>query len=108
MLLLKAVRFATLVIMPIALTFLLRGSSFIRLWMGQQYAGPSGHVLWILALALMFMASDQISVSTMLGSRQAEADGLRRVDRGPLQPRVKCCLGPEYGNLWSGLGNGTS
>jgi O-antigen/teichoic acid export membrane protein len=67
MLLLRAIRFATLVIMPIALTFLLRGSSFIRLWMGQQYAGPSGHVLWILALALMFMAADQVSVSTMLG-----------------------------------------
>jgi O-antigen/teichoic acid export membrane protein len=65
--LLKAVRFGTLVIMPISLTFLLRGSSFIRLWMGQQYGEQSGRVLWILAWALMFMASDQVAVSTMLG-----------------------------------------
>ena len=35
--LLKALGFASLVMMPIALTFLLRGSSFIRLWMGEQY-----------------------------------------------------------------------
>jgi O-antigen/teichoic acid export membrane protein len=67
MFLLKALRFASLVIMPIALTFLLRGSSFIRLWMGQQYGEQSGRVLWILAWALMFMASDQVAVSTMLG-----------------------------------------
>jgi O-antigen/teichoic acid export membrane protein len=64
---LKAVRFGTLVIMPISLTFLLRGSSFIRLWMGQEYGEQSGRVLWILAWALMFMASDQVAVSTMLG-----------------------------------------
>ena len=66
-LLLKAVRFATLIIMPISLTFLLRGSSFIRLWMGPQYGEQSGRVLWILALALIFVASDQVAISTMLG-----------------------------------------
>ena len=65
--LLKALGFASLVIMPIAVTFLLRGSSFIRLWMGEQYGEQSGRVLWILAWALLFMASDQVAVSTMLG-----------------------------------------
>ena len=67
MFLLKALRFASLVMMPIALTFLLRGSSFIRLWMGPQYGEQSGRVLWILAWALLFMASDQVAVSTMIG-----------------------------------------
>ena len=65
--LLKALGFASLVMMPIAVTFLLRGSSFIRLWMGEQYGEQSGRVLWILAWALLFMASDQVAVSTMLG-----------------------------------------
>ena len=59
MFLLKALRLASLVMMPIV-TFLLRGSSFIRLWMGPQYGEQSGRVLWILAWALMFMASDQV------------------------------------------------
>jgi O-antigen/teichoic acid export membrane protein len=66
-LLLKAARLATLVMLPISLTFLLRGSSFIRLWMGAQYAGQSGRVLQILALALIFIASNQVTTSTMLG-----------------------------------------
>jgi O-antigen/teichoic acid export membrane protein len=65
--LLKAVRLATLVILPICITFLLRGNSFIRLWMGKQYAGQSGRVLQILALALIFIASKQVTISTMLG-----------------------------------------
>jgi O-antigen/teichoic acid export membrane protein len=66
-LLLRAVRLATLVVLPVSITFLLRGSSFIRLWMGQQYGGQSGRVLQILALALIFIASDQVAISTMLG-----------------------------------------
>jgi O-antigen/teichoic acid export membrane protein len=44
-------RFATLVSLPILLTLLLRGESFIGLWMGPRFAAPSGAVLGVLALA---------------------------------------------------------
>jgi O-antigen/teichoic acid export membrane protein len=64
---LKATRFASVVILPIALTFLIRGSSFIWLWMGPEYAGLSGRVLWILSLGLIFFAADQVATSIMLG-----------------------------------------
>jgi O-antigen/teichoic acid export membrane protein len=67
MLVLKAIRLATLVMLPVALTFLLRGSSFIRLWMGPEFAEQSGHVLWILSLALIFVAGDQVATAIMLG-----------------------------------------
>ncbi len=67
MLTLKATRFASVVILPIALTFLIRGSSFIRLWMGSEYAGPSGRVLWILSLGLVFFAADQVATYAMMG-----------------------------------------
>jgi O-antigen/teichoic acid export membrane protein len=67
MLVLKAMRLATVVILPIALTFLLRGSSFIRLWMGPDFAEQSGRVLWILSLALIFVAGDQVATAIMLG-----------------------------------------
>lgn len=66
-LLMKATRLATLVILPIAVTFLLRGSSFIRLWMGHEYGEQSGRVLRILALALIFVAGNQVAISTMMG-----------------------------------------
>jgi O-antigen/teichoic acid export membrane protein len=67
LLLLKATRLATLVILPIVSTFILRGNSFIRLWMGAEYGEQSGHVLWILSLALIFVAGDQVATAIMLG-----------------------------------------
>ncbi len=66
-LLLKATRLATLVMLPIAVTFLLRGTSFIQLWMGAEYGVQSGRVLWILALALIFVAGDQVATSIVMG-----------------------------------------
>ena len=59
--------YATLVILPIAATFALRGKSFIGLWMGPEYAELSGRVLWILTLGLAFSASSQVALATMLG-----------------------------------------
>jgi O-antigen/teichoic acid export membrane protein len=65
--LLNGVRFGSLTIFPIALTFLLRGRSFIELWMGPSYARLSGDVLSILSLALLFGASSQVVNSTFIG-----------------------------------------
>ena len=65
--LLAAARIATLIVLPIILTFMLRGQSFIGLWMGAEYAKPSGDVLWILSLALWFAVGYQVVVATMMG-----------------------------------------
>jgi O-antigen/teichoic acid export membrane protein len=65
--LLVGARIATLIALPIILTFMIRGHSFIGLWMGGEYAKPSGDVLWILSLALWFAVGRQIVVSTMIG-----------------------------------------
>lgn len=64
---LTALNFATVVILPIAVTFLLRGHSFVALWMGAAYGKPSGDVLWILTLGLIVSASSQIGLATVLG-----------------------------------------
>lgn len=64
---LRATRCATVVVLPIALTFLLRGGTFIRLWMGPGYAEQSSRVLSILAVGLIFFAADQVATATMLG-----------------------------------------
>jgi O-antigen/teichoic acid export membrane protein len=65
--LLSAARLATLVALPIVLTFMLRGASFIGLWMGPEYAELSGKVLGVLGLSLSFAAASQIVTSTMMG-----------------------------------------
>lgn len=65
--LLTGARIATLVVTPIAVTFLLRGETFIALWMGASYGAPAGAVLRILAVALWAVAGYQVVVATMMG-----------------------------------------
>jgi O-antigen/teichoic acid export membrane protein len=64
---LQSARLATLTILPIAITFMLRGGSFIGLWMGPSYAQLSGHVLWILAIGLAAHGGFGSVAATMYG-----------------------------------------
>jgi O-antigen/teichoic acid export membrane protein len=64
---LKSARLSTLMIFPIVITFMLRGSSFIGLWMGPKYAQLSGHVLWILTIGLATHGGFGSIASTMYG-----------------------------------------
>ena len=61
---------ATLVILPIAISFLLRGHSFIGLWMGPSYAELSTPVLIVLAIPLIFAAARMVSISAIIGLNQ--------------------------------------
>jgi Na+-driven multidrug efflux pump len=45
-----------MILLPVAVTFLLRGRSFIGLWMGPSYADLSGEVLAVLTLPLFLHA----------------------------------------------------
>lgn len=66
-------RLAGLVMLPVVITFLLRGDTFIGLWMGPQYAGPSGQVLVILAVALWFSVGPHVSVAALMGLHRHRA-----------------------------------
>ena len=65
--LLKGTRYATMVFLPIGISFLIRGRSFIGLWMGHAYAALSGEVLSILTVALLFSAGNFVAGSMTLG-----------------------------------------
>jgi O-antigen/teichoic acid export membrane protein len=58
---------ATLLTVPIALTFLLRGERFISLWMGPEYAPQAGAVLSILAIGVWFAGGRMIVTATIMG-----------------------------------------
>jgi O-antigen/teichoic acid export membrane protein len=60
-------RLATAVVLPIVVTFVIRGESFIGLWMGPPYAGPSGQILTILSVALAAGAARQVATSAIVG-----------------------------------------
>ncbi len=56
----KSVRLSTIIVLPIVITFLTRGPTFIALWMGPRYMSTAGAVLQILALGLCVYMSYQV------------------------------------------------
>lgn len=60
-------RIASLVLMVLAATFLVRGATFIGLWMGPRYAEPSGRVLWIVSLALVPWGARRVAMAALSG-----------------------------------------
>ncbi len=55
------------VALPIMLTLVFRGSTFIGLWMGQKYAHTSGLILLILAVPLFFSFINQTGGAIAMG-----------------------------------------
>src|SRR5262249_41796301 len=66
-LLIHGTRAALIVSLPIELALFFRGHTFIRLWMGQQYAGPSGTVMRILLLSVAFTSANATSGGVVYG-----------------------------------------
>jgi O-antigen/teichoic acid export membrane protein len=91
---LGAARFASLAVLPIVVTFLLRGHSFVSLWMGESYSAVSGNVLQVLAVALWPIACYQVITAGMVGVGRLA--GLIPI----LLVEVACILGLSI--LWVG------
>ncbi len=66
-LIVRVAKVATLVSAPLAFTFLLRGESFINLWMGPAYGELSGEVLRLLAAVVWLDASRTVLVQSLTG-----------------------------------------
>ena len=60
-------RIATIFLLPFAVTFMVRGETFVGLWMGAEYARSAGIVLWILSLPLCMDAARGIMASALMG-----------------------------------------
>lgn len=63
----KGVRMASLVVFPIGVTFIIRGATFISLWMGPTYGELSGRILAILTISLMISAANQVVSAAVSG-----------------------------------------
>ncbi|MFM7273396.1 MAG: lipopolysaccharide biosynthesis protein, partial [Gammaproteobacteria bacterium] len=66
-------RYSALILGPVALTFLLRGESFIGIWMGREFREMSGQVLSVLALAMLFTAPRHVVQAAFVGSGRHKA-----------------------------------
>ena len=58
-LLIQGTRAALIISLPISAGLFFRGHTFIRLWMGEQYAQPSGTVMQILLLSVVFTCANE-------------------------------------------------
>jgi len=67
---LLAARLATLACTPIAMTFLIRGKSFIGLWMGAEFGPSSGAVLEVLALMVWIGGVRAVAISAIIGANR--------------------------------------
>lgn len=101
---LRSGRYCTLLMLPIFMTFMLRGHLFIALWMGPSYADLSGHVLWILSLPWFVSASAAVSASVILGIGQhkkvvpvAIAEGLSNLILSILLAKRMGVIGVAWG-----------
>lgn len=63
---LSSARVATLAASSIAITFWVRGESFINLWMGSEYGPISGKILWILAFIVWLGGARSIAVAAIV------------------------------------------
>jgi O-antigen/teichoic acid export membrane protein len=66
-LLIHGTRAAVLVSLPIAWALFFRSQTFIGLWMGSQYAQPSGQVLRVLLLSSMALSGNRVGGNIVLG-----------------------------------------
>ena len=64
---LAVARIATLIAAPMAVTFMIRGESFITLWMGSAYGPMSGEVLTILAIVVWLEAARTVVINSLTG-----------------------------------------
>jgi O-antigen/teichoic acid export membrane protein len=89
---------ATLAIsLPILITFILRGNSFIGLWMGQQYSHSSGIVLIILSIPLFFAFANRTATSIAYGIEKHRMGALWAVGEGVGNLVLSVVLVHRYG-----------
>jgi O-antigen/teichoic acid export membrane protein len=75
-------QYATMLVLPIAITFALRGKTFIGLWMGVVYADTSSKILQVLTVALLFGAANQVTTEMMLGINKHKPVALAYIVEG--------------------------
>ncbi len=124
---LRYARYATLVLSPVVVTFVLRGGPFIGLWMEPRYEADGGAVLFVLSLSLWTFAGFQVLTASLMGLNRhrglipvflleavlnlalsiflAREVGLLGVAWGTTIPRLSVCLliGPFFAQRQLGL-----
>lgn len=68
--------------LPILITLIARGHTFIGLWMGQDYAHIAGNVLVILVIPLMFACANRTAFSIAFGTERHKKSAIWAISEG--------------------------
>lgn len=93
-----------MVSLPVLITLIIRGSSFIGLWMGPQYAHPSGVVLVILAFPLIFAYANQTASAIAFGIEKHKMMAFWAIGEGVTNLILSIVLAHWYGIYGVALG----
>jgi O-antigen/teichoic acid export membrane protein len=89
---------ATLAIsLPILISLIVRGRSFIGLWMGPQYSQRSGTVLMILGTALLFAFANRAAQSIAFGIEKHKTGAIWAIGEGIANLTLSIILVRRYG-----------
>ncbi|MDQ2833213.1 MAG: flippase [Acidobacteriota bacterium] len=89
---------ATLMIsLPVLVTLLLRGPSFIGLWMGPEYSRTSGRVLILLATALLFSFANRAAGAIAFGIEKHKMTAIWAIGEGVANLVLSIVLVHWYG-----------
>ncbi|TFG86802.1 MAG: hypothetical protein E4H17_03880 [Gemmatimonadales bacterium] len=101
---LAAAPLATLITVPIAITFLLRGARFISLWMGPDYASTSAPVLWILAATVWLVGGRGVATATLMGLNRHRGLAVAFVAEAAVNLGLSIALVERFGIVGVALG----
>ncbi|MDR3745526.1 MAG: oligosaccharide flippase family protein [Acidobacteriaceae bacterium] len=90
--------------LPILITLIVRGPSFIGLWMGPEYAKSSGPVLIILSIALLFSFANRTASSIAFGIEKHKTAAIWSIGEGVANLTLSIVLVHWYGIIGVALG----
>ena len=101
---LNSARYANLVMLPMAITLLIRGKAFIKLWMGPDFTTLSGTVLIILTAAWVINAGNGVTSSILMGLSKHKPLALMAAGEGILNLALSIALVRHLGIYGVALG----
>lgn len=102
-------RYSSLLLLPVIVTFIVRGHSFIDIWMGSEFRGPSGDVLAVLAVGLVFSTPRYIIQSSFIGTGRHATLAPWYIGEALVVAVLTYLLVPHFGIIgaaWSVVGMG--
>lgn len=93
-----------MVALPMMITLIVRGPSFIGLWMGPQYSHSSGIVLVVLCVPLFFSFANQTAIAIAFGIEKHKTMAIWAVGEGVANLTLSVVLVHWYGIFGVALG----